>query len=129
MSAKATALTMLVVVSVFSLTVVGPSAANSMNLSAEPVPDEQNASRDVQETIWFQGYLADSVSSEQVDATYTVVARMYDAASGGSSVWGPETHVGTSIAHGWFNIELGSVVSPLPAFDSPPYFIQSEHLN
>ncbi|HYW69174.1 MAG TPA: hypothetical protein VE960_06170, partial [bacterium] len=114
MSSRVIEVTMLAAALVFGLAVIGPAVASTMKLSAEPVPGEQDAPRDIQETIWFQGYLADSVSGDPVDATYTVVARMYDASSGGSSVWGPETHVGTSIAHGWFDIELGSVVSPLP---------------
>ena len=85
---------------------------------------DANQSRDIQETIWFQGFVADAGTGEPVNATYTVTARMYDSEFGGASVWGPETHVATVITDGWFNIELGEVLGGLPAFDAPPYYLQ-----
>ena len=100
------------------------TAASSLDLGEGALIGEDPGSRDIQETIWFQGFLADGVTGEPVNATYTVTARIYDAASGGSSVWGPESHVGTVITDGWFNIELGSVIGGLPAFDTPPYYLQ-----
>jgi hypothetical protein len=80
--------------------------------------------RDIQETIWFQGYLADGVSGDPVNATYAVEARIYAVEVAGSPIWGPETHGATQINDGWFSVELGSVVSPLPDFQSPPYYLQ-----
>jgi hypothetical protein len=85
---------------------------------------DRGGTRDIEETIWFQGYLADDATGDPVNATYDVQARIYSDAIGGVSLWGPETHTDTDIADGWFNIELGSVIGSLPAFDTPPYYLQ-----
>ncbi len=79
--------------------------------------------RDIAETIWFQGFLADVDTGEPVDAAVSVVAEMYDASTGGGSMWGPEEHVGVVVSEGWFHIELGSLEG-LPEFTSPPYFLE-----
>jgi len=84
------------------------------------VPAEE---RSTAATVWFQGFLADDATGDPVSATYNIVARIYSAAGGGSLLWGPETHAAVTITEGWFNIELGSVVSPLPTFASPPYYL------
>ncbi len=80
--------------------------------------------RPVGETVWFQGFLADASTGEPVEAIYAVAASLYDSPTGGTLLWGPETHAGTAVASGWFNIELGSIVSPLPEFTTPPYYLQ-----
>jgi len=102
----------------------GTAGARSMELGDGAVFGDADPSRDIQETIWFQGFVADPGTGEPVNATYTVTARMYDAELGGTSVWGPETHLATVIVDGWFNIELGAVIGGLPAFDTPPYYLQ-----
>ena len=102
----------------------GTAGARSMELGDGAVFGDADPSRDIQETIWFQGFVADPGTGEPVNATYTVTARMYDAEVAGASVWGPETHVATVITDGWFNIELGAVIGGLPAFDTPPYYLQ-----
>ncbi len=109
---------------VLTLGLAGTAVARSMELGEGAVFGDADPSRDIQETIWFQGFVADPGTGEPVNATYTVTARMYDAEVGGASVWGPETHVATVITDGWFNIELGAVVGGLPAFDAPPYYLQ-----
>ncbi len=109
---------------VLALGLIGTAGARSMELGDGGVLEGSDAPRNIQETIWFQGFVADAGTGEPVNATYTVTARMYDAESGGASVWGPETHVATAITDGWFNVELGNVIGGLPAFDSPPYFLQ-----
>ena len=95
-----------------------------MALGDGAVIGDAGQSRDIQETIWFQGFVGDAGTGEPVNATYTVTARMYDAENGGASVWGPESHLATVITDGWFNIELGAIVGGLPAFDTPPYYLQ-----
>jgi len=80
--------------------------------------------RDVPQTVWFQGFLADAVTSEPVNATYEIIAEIHQQDAGGSPIWGPETHADTPIVEGWFNIELGAHVAPLPAFDDPPYYLE-----
>ncbi|MEA3409318.1 MAG: hypothetical protein U9Q95_03120, partial [Candidatus Eisenbacteria bacterium] len=79
--------------------------------------------RDIPQTIWFQGFVEDSSSGEPVDATYDVVAEIFDADVDGTSLWGPEPHSTTVIVDGWFNIELGATVD-LPTFGSPPYYLE-----
>jgi hypothetical protein len=109
---------------VLALGLAGTAGARSMELGEGAVFGDADLSRDIQETIWFQGFVADAGTSEPINATYTLTARMYDAEFGGATVWGPETHVATVIVDGWFNIELGAVVGGLPAFDTPPYYLQ-----
>ncbi|MBM3307327.1 MAG: hypothetical protein FJY74_03290 [Candidatus Eisenbacteria bacterium] len=86
-----------------------------------PAPD---GDRSTASTVWFQGFLANTTTGLPISGSYTVVARIYNAASSGTLLWGPETHSGVTLTEGWFNIELGSIVSPLPSFASPPYYLQ-----
>jgi hypothetical protein len=97
---------------------------------ARPIVLEESAAvttpgsdRSTATTVWFQGFLADDVTGDPVNATYDMVARIYSAAGGGVLLWGPETHGSVVITEGWFNIELGSVLPPLPSFASPPYYL------
>jgi hypothetical protein len=75
-------------------------------------------------TVWFQGYLADSVTGDPLTGSYSVVAAIYDQASGGVLLWGPETHNATQVLEGWFHIELGSIATPFLDFSTPPYYLQ-----
>jgi len=59
-----------------------------------------------------------------VNATYTIVASIYSLESGGSLLWGPETHSNVPIVEGWFNIELGAVEPPLPDFSATTCYLQ-----
>jgi len=79
-------------------------------------------SRQVPPTVWYQGFLADVSTGEPISGTVDIVARLYTLPVGGAVVSGPETHAGTTVTEGWFNIELGSIVS-LPDFDGPGYFL------
>ncbi len=108
----------LAAVLVAGLVVAGTTSARSVDL------DETSPMRDVAETVWFQGYLADYPSGDHVRTTYDIDARIYAAEAGGTPLWGPETHSSVTIIQGWFNIELGSFVSPLPDFDTPPYYVE-----
>jgi hypothetical protein len=89
--------------------------------SSSVVPND--ADRSTAQTVWFQGFLADDATGDPINASYNIVARIYNAAGGGALLWGPETHAAVTITEGWFNIELGSIVSPLPTFASPPYYL------
>ena len=113
------------IVALFATTVAisGLALARSVDLEQSSVSFDPAASRAIQQSVWFQGYLADSTTGDPITATYNMVAQIFNASSGGSSVWGPETHVGVVITEGWFNIELGKTVA-LPAFSSPPYYLQ-----
>jgi hypothetical protein len=85
---------------------------------------ESAASRAVPQTVWFQGFLADSASGEPITGQYDITAEIFEAAEEGTPLWGPETHTMTPVTDGWFNIELGLIEPPLPSFDSPPYYLQ-----
>ncbi len=74
-------------------------------------------------TVWFQGYLADSVTGDPLTGTYDVVAAIYTLESGGAPVWGPEAHTATQVLEGRFHIELGSIVTPFLTFSLPPYYL------
>ena len=118
---------MRVLVSAFTVVVcmmvaVGPTLGASAELDNSLILPE-GTSRDVPQTIWFQGFLADASTGDPVNATYDIVAEMFSAESGGSSVWGVELHATTPIVEGWFNIELGATVA-LPDFASPPYYLE-----
>jgi hypothetical protein len=89
--------------------------------SSSVVPN--GAERSTAQTVWFQGFLADDATGDPINASYNIIARIYNAAGGGTLLWGPETHAAVTITEGWFNIELGSIVSPLPSFASPPYYL------
>jgi len=80
--------------------------------------------RTVPGTVWYQGFLADVDTGDPINDTVEVVAELFDAAVDGSGLWGPETHSGVAVVEGWFNIELGSIESPLPDFSIPPYYLQ-----
>lgn len=124
MSARTNARAALLAALIAGLALSGMALAGSVDLKNGAVFDEEPPSRDIQETIWFQGFVADATSGEPINATYTVIAEILDSSLDGSSVWGPETHNTTLITDGWFNIELGSIASPLPSFDDPPYFLE-----
>ncbi len=82
----------------------------------------QAMERDVETTIWYQGFLADVDTGEPVNGTVTVVAALYDQPTGGTMVWGAETHAATTVTEGWFHVELGETV-PLVTFGDPPYYL------
>ncbi len=71
---------------------------------------------DVEPTVWFQGFLADGVTGDPINATFDINAWMYSDEVGGTLLWGPELHRSVPIVDGWFNIELGAVEPPLPDF-------------
>lgn len=122
MRAKAVVSTVLAAALVLAFCAAVP--AGHMDLGEGRLLGDGSGDRAIEETIWFQGYVADPMSGDPVDATYTVTVRIYDQEVGGTSLWGPESHVGTVISSGWFSIEMGSVVGGLPAFDDPPYYLQ-----
>ena len=124
MSARTTFTAALAAALFTAVLLCGIAYAGPVELREAVLDDMPDDSRDIQGTVWFQGYVADSGTGEPVNASYTVVARIYDADAGGATVWGPETHAATPINDGWFSVELGSIVSPLPAFDDPPYYLQ-----
>lgn len=58
-------------------------------------------------TINYQGRLADASGNPQ-DGQFGMRFTIWDAASGGSIVWGPEVHDVVPVSDGLFNVGLGS---------------------
>jgi len=59
----------------------------------------------------YQGRLTDANGVPIADGNYNMVFQIYNAESGGSSVWGPETHVNVPVQDGLFSVNLGSSVT------------------
>ncbi len=108
------------------LPTLAPAVPTQVSTAAQGGPAvDPGSERAVPGTVWYQGFLANVDTGDPInDNDVEIVAELFDAAVDGSSLWGPETHAGQDVVEGWFNIELGSTVSPLPSFDTPPYYLQ-----
>jgi len=61
-------------------------------------------------TVNYQGRLADH-SGNPLDGAYGMAFSLWDAATGGSLVWGPESHAAVPVSQGLFSVGLGSQTS------------------
>ena len=61
-------------------------------------------------TLPYQCYLTDS-SGTALNGSYQLSFKVYDAPTGGSLLWGPETHNGVTITQGLCNLQLGSMTT------------------
>ena len=61
-------------------------------------------------TLAYQCYLTDS-SGTALNGSYQLSFKVYDAPTGGSLLWGPETHNGVTITQGLCNLRLGSMTT------------------
>jgi len=61
-------------------------------------------------TVNYQGHLSDS-DGVPLDGTYGMSFALYDAATDGSLVWGPEEHTAVEVSDGLFSVGLGSKTS------------------
>jgi len=113
----------LAVVLVAGLVAAGVVSARSFELE-QGIVGAGDSQRDVAQTIWFQGFLADADTGDPLDGDYNMVARIFAVPSGGAALWGPETHYNVGVTNGWFNIELGAVIGGLPDFATPPYYAE-----
>ncbi len=80
-------------------------------LFAVPAKTAQN----VPHYITYAGYLTDG-NDAAVTATYDIVFTLYDALTGGSSVW-TETQSSVSISSGYFSVSLGDTTALNLDFD------------
>jgi hypothetical protein len=74
-------------------------------------------------TVNYQGRLADS-GGNPLDGSYGMSFSLWDAASGGSLVWGPESHVAVPVSEGLFSVGLGSLMGggiPTTTWDGDRY--------
>ncbi len=65
----------------------------------------------IPQLINYQGYLTDDVGNPVADGDYSLTFRIWDAETGPNQLWS-EDHPTVSVAHGLFNVILGSI-SPL----------------
>ncbi len=113
----------LAAVLVLALTVVG-AAGPFFNMAKQmTAPDAAPDGREIAQTIWFQGYLADKVTGDPIEGEHTVEITILDAEVLGNEIWGPEAHDETIFSAGWFSVEMG-IDEPLPAFEDPPYYLE-----
>jgi hypothetical protein len=72
-------------------------------------------------TMNYQGYLTNAAGAP-FHGTVNMVAALWDASSGGTREWGPETHTGVVVNNGLFQLVLGSTVTLEPNdFDEALY--------
>jgi hypothetical protein len=74
-------------------------------------------------TVNYQGRLANS-GGTPINGTQTMQFAIYNAASGGSVIWGPETHTNVPVTAGLFSVGLGSQTSggiPTTVWDGDRY--------
>jgi hypothetical protein len=74
-------------------------------------------------TVNYQGRLSDS-DGAPLDGTYGMSFALYDAATDGSLVWGPEEHTAVEVSDGLFSVGLGSKTSggiPTTTWDGDRY--------
>ena len=61
-------------------------------------------------TVNYQGRLADS-GGTPITGTRGMAFAIYDAATGGTLIWGPEAHMAIPVSNGLFSVGLGSQTS------------------
>ncbi|MCP4542589.1 MAG: hypothetical protein GY832_36165, partial [Chloroflexi bacterium] len=74
---------------------------------AKPLTSPNGALGPSATTVNYQGRLADS-GGTPLDGTYGMSFALWDAATGGSIVWGPEAHPAVPVSEGLFSVGLGS---------------------
>jgi len=80
------------------------------NVWARPAASPAAAPGPSATTINYQGRLADS-GGAPLDGTYGMSFSLWDAASDGNLVWGPENHAAVPVSEGLFSVGLGSQTS------------------
>jgi hypothetical protein len=82
----------------------------TQNVWAKPLLSTANAPGPSATTVNYQGRLADS-GGIALDGTYGMRFALYDAASEGNLIWGPEVHDAVPVSAGLFSVGLGSQTS------------------
>ncbi len=78
----------------------------------------------VPDRIPFQGFLQDG-GGDPLPGPVDIKAEIFDKATGGGSLWGPESHLGVPLESGVFSIQLGRYVPlPLPIFGPTDLWLQ-----
>ena len=82
----------------------------TQNVWAKPLQSALNAPGPSATTVNYQGRLADTAGTP-LDGTYGITFALYDAATAGNLVWGPESHTAVPVSDGLFSVGLGSQTS------------------
>jgi hypothetical protein len=82
----------------------------TQNVWARQLAAPVNAPGPSATTVNYQGRLADS-GGTPLDGTYGMSFSLWDAATDGSLVWGPESHTAVPVSEGLFSAGLGSQTS------------------
>ena len=77
------------------------------NVWARPLVATQSTPGPSATTVNYQGRLADNAGTP-LDGAYGMSFALYDAASAGNLVWGPEDHPAVPVSDGLFSVGLGS---------------------
>jgi hypothetical protein len=77
---------------------------------AEPLLGTANVPGPSANTVNYQGRLADDAGTP-LDGSYGMNFALYDAATDGNLVWGPESHAAVPVSDGLFSVGLGSQTS------------------
>jgi hypothetical protein len=80
------------------------------NVWAKPLTGPAAAPGPSATTVNYQGRLADP-SGNPKNGTFGMTFALYDASTGGSLVWGPESHAAVPVSDGLFSVGLGSQTS------------------
>ena len=90
---------------------------------ARPLLEAANTPGPNATTVNYQGRLADAAGAP-LSGDYAMTFALWDAPSGGSLVWGPESHAAVPASEGLFNVGLGSLTPggiPTSAWDGDRY--------
>jgi len=75
---------------------------------ARPLLEAANTPGPNATTVNYQGRLADAAGAP-LSGSYAMTFALWDAPSGGSLVWGPESHAAVPVSEGLFSVGLGSL--------------------
>ncbi len=90
---------------------------------AKPLASPASAPGPSATTVNYQGRLADPEGNPK-NGSYGMTFALYDAATGGTLVWGPENHTAVPVSGGLFGVGLGSQTSggiPTSVWDGDRY--------
>jgi hypothetical protein len=90
---------------------------------AKPLASPANAPGPSATTVNYQGRLADPAGNPK-DGVFGMTFALYDAPTGGSLAWGPESHAAVPVSEGLFSVGLGSQTSggiPTSAWNGDRY--------
>jgi len=91
---------------------------------AKPLASPAGAPGPSATTVNYQGRLANPDGSPVTDGNYGMTFALYAASTGGSPVWGPESHAAVPVSEGLFSVGLGSQTSggiPTTTWDGDRY--------